>query len=337
MNSPRELSPIPELLLEYDDCEQSEVSIDRTPGSLEDEGYASESQRLGVDQMLNGLAEMSRRLSLAPSEVISIDEALHMPSPLSTSGPAPSRFDRDDIAGGLESFWTTVRSEMAKLRKECNEAHADSAILAEEVTCKAKEVVERDATIAKLKSDLSAERKAGKQLQEAMEDLLAWVDTNRSIMEKATQRSSTPPLPVISESQRRVHRLLERVDSIPTYGVAFRKRLSNEVILWSVQVVEAYDRNGMPVYYHGSQLPKTLKSYIKFLQFWSCDLPPAGSGALCLWCIERGFKSSWHKGFEGLRPCRECAVRGRHCFSIVSGVVRCLPIKNISGFLKSGT
>lgn len=327
----RELSPIPELLQEYEDSSLSEVSADRRASSPEDEGYASETRRLSVDQMLDELSKISRRVSLPASDDISIDEALHSPVPVKTGAPPTSRFDRKNIAGDLESFWTTVRQEVSILRSSYDQAQADSVVLLEEVNAKSKEVEEKDAIIAKLKAELASERKAGRQLQDAMEDLLAWVETNQR---------DTCTLPAASPvCGRKAHYSYERMDNIPTFGIAFQSKPKNEVVLWRIQVVECYDSQGQPVYYRGSQLPKTLRSYIKFLQFWSGDRHPVVSGGTisCLWCNERGLQSLWHKGSAGLRPCVECTLRQRHCFAVVDGVVRCLPIKDISDCLRSGT
>ncbi|KAI5367635.1 hypothetical protein Slin14017_G026710 [Septoria linicola] len=239
------LSPIPELLLEYKDpkaCEECEIRR-RETASTEDEGYGSESQRPGIDMMLDNLAEMSRRLSLAPSELLGIDEALHASMQSNENLNQMSKFEQPDIAGSLDMFWRTVRQESAALRESRDEARADSVLLLEEISKKAGEIEERDAKIKKLKTELSLERKAGKQLQEAMEDLLAWVDSNRPAEPKMSRASQSPV------RERETHRLLEHIGDIPTYGVAFRSGFSNKVTVWKVQVVESYEsKTGMPIF-----------------------------------------------------------------------------------------
>ncbi|CAK1361755.1 hypothetical protein CB0940_02912 [Cercospora beticola] len=359
------LSPIPELLLEYEDSRMNSPCSEkrRDTGSTEDEGYGSETHPPGIEQMLDGLAEMSRRLSLAPSDLLSIDEALQLPLQLPSAKVPASKPDQPDLSGELESFWRTVRDEILNLRASRDGARADAVLLLDELSKKAGEIDEKDAKIELLKTELAAERKAGKQISEAMEDLLHWVDTNRassskasfsrehssrehssrehrSSRERSAKASSSRDVTTTTEPRQRKpeHRVLENLDMIPTYGVAFRSTSAEKVIVWKVQVVESYESNGTPIYFHGKHLPKTLKAYVKFLQFWCSDrLPETAKSAICVWCNERGIQTVWHKGAEAKRPCRECSLRGRHCFAVCFGVLRCLPLRDIGGFMKGET
>ncbi|KAM3423171.1 hypothetical protein BST61_g622 [Cercospora zeina] len=350
------LSPIPELLLEYEESRMTSPCSEkrRDTGSTEDEGYGSETHPPGIEQMLDGLAEMSRRLSLAPSDLLSIEETLQLPLQLpSAKTPAPKPDHQPDLTGEPESFWKTVRDEIFSLRASRDGARADAVLLLDELSKKAGEIEEQDAKIEQLKAEIAAERKAGKQISEAMEDLLQWVDSNRQSSSKTSSREHRPrehssrersakasSSRDITEPRKRKpeHRVLENLDMIPTYGVAFRSTSAEKVFVWKVQVVESYESNGTPIFFHGRHLPKTLKAYVKFLQFWCSDrLPETAKSAICVWGNERGIDTVWHKGAEAKRPCRECSLRGRHCFAACFGVLRCLPLRDVGGFMKGET
>ncbi|KAF2216626.1 hypothetical protein CERZMDRAFT_93917 [Cercospora zeae-maydis SCOH1-5] len=349
------LSPIPELQLEYNESRMTSPCSEgrRNTGSTEGEGYGSKTHPPAIEQMLDGLTEMSRRLGLAPSDLLSIDEALQLPLQLCSTKTSASRPDQPDLTGELESFWKTVRNEILSLRASRDGARADAGVLLNELAKKSGEIQEKDAKIEQLKAEVEAERKAGKHVSEAMEDLLHWVDANGATCSKTSSRGhpsrehSSPERSAKASSSRDLtearkrkpeHRVLENLDMIPTYGVAFRSTSAEKVVVWKVQVVEAYEPNGTPIYFHGRHLPKTLKAYVKFLHFWCGDrLPETAKSAICMWCNERGIDTVWHKGAEAKRPCRECSLRGRHCFAVCFGVLRCLSLEEIGGFMKSET
>lgn len=204
-----------------------------------------------------------------------------------------------------------IRLEVNRLRESRDGASADCVLLVDDISIKTTEIKAKNEQIDKLNAELRVERKAAKQLEEVIADLLVWV-------EKYRPQEQKPSLQTV-EWTRHVEDFGSRayVMDAPTFAIAFRQKPINAVVVWQVQVVKSYDSGKAPIFYTGKELPGTLKVNIKFLQFWCCDrLPSPTTSPVCLWCFERGLETKWTKGSEAMRPCVKCLQRGRHCFSV---------------------
>jgi hypothetical protein len=365
------LTTIPEILIENDGFDQSPksptspMSPEKRSHSIEDEGYGSERYANGIHAMLDDLAEMSRRLSVAPSDE-DFDQGLEISRKLSVTSLQPSSSSvASDFSEPVELFWQNVRVEVAALRKSRDDAHAQATASSDELAAQTKRVdqleadlQERDEKIAQLERSLATEKHASKQLQETIQDLLAWIEKNGQARHEpkppAPAQTSVPPSPppppppppplppslTLSSNTRTSLSGLKTITSapsymhgIPTYTIAFRPRSSSSsssptpppktVTVWKVQFVQSY--SPAPTFFSAPSLPSPLRNYIRFLQLWCLDdcavyAREARHGPMCIWCVERGKPSVWTNGGEGLRACRECMRRGRWCFAVVPPV-----------------